>query len=237
METRFPHTDYLDLTHATGHEALWENHVGPVWGLLPKINPHLLQLLSLHGAGNHGTIRGQAYIGDNVYIGKGTIISHGVSIAGPAWIGENCYLAPGCYVRENTIMANHVIAGNASEFKNCLILDYAEIPHWNYVGDSILGYKAHLGAGVILSNYRLDHGRIPVLDPDVPGSKIETGLDKFGAIIGDHVDIGSNAVISPGSLIGRRSMIYPLTHWCGVMPADRILKSRQSTQLIERRPG
>jgi NDP-sugar pyrophosphorylase family protein len=132
-------------------------------------------------------------------------------------------------------MANNVIAGNASEFKNCVIFDFAEIPHWNYVGDSILGYKAHLGAGVILSNYRLDHGPIPVLDPENPGAKIETGLAKFGAIIGDHVDIGSNAVISPGSLIGRRSMIYPLTHWCGVLPADRILKLRQQASVVERR--
>ncbi len=235
METRFHHSEYLDLSHAGPHAALFEGQTGPVWEALPKLNGHLLALLEKHGAGNHGTLRGQAYIGDNVYIGKGTVISHGVSITGPAWIGENCYLAPGCYVRENTIMADHVIAGNASEFKNCLILEDAEIPHWNYVGDSILGYKAHLGAGVVLSNYRLDHGPIPVLDPDAPGRKIETGLAKFGAIVADHVDIGSNAVISPGSIIGRRSMIYPLTHWCGVLPAETILKYRQTLQRITRR--
>ena len=234
MSVRFHHSEYLDTSHAAGHEALFD-HAGPVWEILPKINGHVKALLAQHGSQNHGTMRGQAYIGDNVYIGKGTVISHGVSIVGPTWIGENCYLAPGCYVRENTIMGNNVIAGNASEFKNCVLFDFAEIPHWNYVGDSILGYKAHLGAGVILSNYRLDHGRIPLLDPDRPGTKIETGLEKFGAIIGDYVDIGSNAVISPGSIIGRHSMIYPLTHWCGVLPARSILKLRQQTQLVERR--
>ena len=234
MSVRFHHSEYLDVTHAKGHEALF-HHDGPVWKILPRINAHVKAMLAMHGSQNHGTIRGQAYIGDNVYIGKGTVISHGVSIVGPTWIGENCYLAPGCYVRENTVMCNNVIAGNASEFKNCVLFEYAEIPHWNYVGDSIMGYKAHLGAGVILSNYRLDHGRIPVLDPGQPGTKIETGLEKFGASVGDNVDIGSNAVISPGSLIGRGSMIYPLTHWCGVLPQKSILKLRQQTSLVERR--
>jgi UDP-N-acetylglucosamine diphosphorylase / glucose-1-phosphate thymidylyltransferase / UDP-N-acetylgalactosamine diphosphorylase / glucosamine-1-phosphate N-acetyltransferase / galactosamine-1-phosphate N-acetyltransferase len=235
MKARFHYSDYLDLGHAGPHAALFAGSEGPVWEVLPKINAHVLALLAEYGTGNHGTVRGNAYIGEQVYIGKGTIISHGVSIVGPTWIGENCYLAPGCYVRENTVMADHVIAGNASEFKNCVLFERTEVPHWNYVGDSILGYKAHLGAGVVLSNYRLDHGPIPVLDPDQPGSKIETGLAKFGAIIGDHVDIGSNAVISPGSLIGRESLIYPLTHWCGVLPARSVLKLRQETIRVERR--
>ena len=234
MKARFHHSDYLDVTHAAAHAALFEGD-GPVWEILPKIHPHVKALLEKHGPGNHGTVRGQAYIDERVFIGKGTIISHGVTILGPTWIGENCYIAPGCYIRENTVFANNVIAGNASEFKNCVIFDYAEVPHWNYVGDSILGYKAHLGAGVVLSNYRLDHGRVPVLDPEAGNKRIETGLEKFGAIIGDHVDIGSNAVISPGSLIGRHSLIYPLTHFCGVLPERHILKSRQQTVLIPRR--
>ncbi len=233
MADRFHHSEYLDLEHCGGHAALF-SHDGPVWGILPLIRPYLLAKLAEIGTANHGTLRGSTYIGDDVYIGKGTIISHGVSIVGPTIIGENCYLAPGCYVREHTLMGDNVIAGNAAEFKNCVLFDRTEIPHWNYVGDSILGYKAHLGAGVILSNYRLDHGPIPVLDPDRPGEKIVTGLDKFGAIIGDHVDIGSNAVISPGSLIGRGSMLYPLTHWVGVLPAQRIVKLRQQLQVVER---
>ena len=236
MPHRFYHSRYFKHPLPILHAPLFTED-GPIWNLLPKLNGHLLRLLARHHPGNHGTIKGSAYIGENVYIGKGTIISHGVSITGPAWIGENCYLAPGCYIRENTILSDNVIAGNACEFKNCLIFDYAEIPHWNYVGDSILGHKAHLGAGVILSNYRLDHGPISVIDPDDSSLKIPTGLDKFGAIIGDHVDIGSNAVISPGSLIGPHSMIYPLTHFCGVLPENHILKSRQQPVLVPRHPA
>lgn len=234
MIDRFHFSNYLEINPTAAYAGLFHCD-GPVWQVLPHINSHIRSLLAQHGTGNHGTVRGQAYIGENVYIGKGTIISHGVSIVGPTWIGENCYLAPGCYVRENTLMADQVIAGNASEFKNCVIFERAEIPHWNYVGDSILGFKAHLGAGVILSNYRLDHGPIPVIDPDDSTTKISTGLEKFGAIVGDHVDIGSNAVISPGSLIGRHSVIYPLTHWCGVLPAKSILKLRQQSSIVERR--
>lgn len=234
MINRFHFSNYLEINPTAAYAGLFDGD-GPVWEVLPRIHSHICTLLVTHGSGNHGAVRGQAYIGENVYIGKGTIISHGVSIVGPTWIGENCYLAPGCYVRENTLMADNVIAGNASEFKNCVIFERAEIPHWNYVGDSILGFKTHLGAGVILSNYRLDHGPIPVIDPDDSTTKIPTGLEKFGAIVGDHVDIGSNAVISPGSLIGRHSVIYPLTHWCGVLPSNCILKLRQQSSIVERR--
>jgi NDP-sugar pyrophosphorylase family protein len=177
---KFAATDYLDFDH-TAHRQLFDFD-GPVWEVLPRIAPYLKSTLQPL---REETQRGQAYIQGDVSIGKGTIISHGVTILGPVSIGENCYIGPGCYIRENTILDNGVIVGNSCELKNCVVFDKAEIPHWNYVGDSVLGYKAHLGAGVILSNYRLDHGRIPVLDPDNPGAKIETGLEKFGAIIGD----------------------------------------------------
>ncbi len=226
----FAPADYLDLDH-TAHAVLFAPG-GPVWDVLPRIAPYLGEHLR---PADGSTRRGQAYVQGEVRIGKGTIISHGVTILGPVWIGENCYIGPGCYIRENTILGNNVIVGNSCELKNCLVFDRAEVPHWNYVGDSVLGHKAHLGAGVILSNYRLDHGPVSVLDPAHPGSKINTGLEKFGAIIGDFVDIGSNAVISPGSLIGRHSLVYPLTHWCGVLPANSILKLRQTMQRVERR--
>jgi NDP-sugar pyrophosphorylase family protein len=229
---RFPPSRYLDLRQAPFADLF--DGVGEVWEAIPKIAPYL-QVRLAAGHGIFGRQRGTAFIADNVHVGKGTIISPHVTILGPAWIGENCYIAPGCYIRENTLVGNNVIMGNACEYKNCLIFNRAETPHWNYVGDSILGYKAHLGAGVILSNFRLDHGKVEVLDPDHPGEKIATGLEKFGAIIGDEVDIGSNAVISPGSIIGRRSMVYPLAHWCGVLPESSILKVRQTVQRVERR--
>jgi bifunctional N-acetylglucosamine-1-phosphate-uridyltransferase/glucosamine-1-phosphate-acetyltransferase GlmU-like protein len=112
-------------------------------------------------------------------------------------------------------------------------LDEVQVPHFNYVGDSILGFRAHLGAGVILSNVRLDRSEVVVADP--LGKLIPTGLRKFGAIIGDRAEIGCHSVINPGSLIGRNSVLYPGTQWRGPLPADRIVKTVQTQQIVERR--
>lgn len=227
-----PVSDYLDLTK-TQAAGMFEG-VEEVWEAIPRIAPWLAANLRPENA---GTVRagaeGLVFIGPEVRIGRGTLIHPGAVILGPAWIGENCVIAPGCYIRENVILGDHVVAGNSCEFKNCVVFDRAEVPHWNYVGDSILGYKSHLGAGVILSNWRHDHGAIPVLDP-VAG-RIETGLAKFGAIIGDHADLGAHAVLNPGSLIGRGSVVYPGVVWRGTLPAGRIVKLRQSVEIVEKR--
>src|ERR1051325_995922 len=116
-----------------------------------------------------------------------TIVEQGATLKGPAWIGQNCHIRSGCYVRENVIAGDGVVMGNSCEFKNCILFDEAQVPHFNYVGDSILGYRAHLGAGVILSNVKLDHSEIVI---PVEGKNIGTGLRKFGAIIGDRTEIG-----------------------------------------------
>ena len=105
---------------------------------------------------------GKPFISDAVFIGSGTIVEQGAVLKGPAWIGENCHIRSGCYVRENVIVGDGVVMGNSCEFKNCILFDEAQVPHFNYVGDSILGYRAHLGAGVILSNVKLDHREIHV---------------------------------------------------------------------------
>ncbi len=223
-----PVSAYLDLSK-TQAAALFDG-VGEVWEAIPKIAPWLAENLR---PGNEGVLQGHAFIGERVHIGRGTKVAPGAVIMGPAWIGEDCVIAPGCYIRENVVLGNGVIAGNTSEFKNCIVFDRAEVPHWNYVGDSILGYKSHLGAGAILCNWRHDGGAVPVMDP-VAG-RIETGLPKFGAIIGDHADIGARAVLNPGSLIGRRSVLYPGTVWRGVLPADRVVKLRQEQEIVERR--
>ncbi len=122
--------------------------------------------------------------------------------------------------------------GNSCEFKNSIIFDEAQIPHFNYVGDSIVGYRAHLGAGVILSNVKLDHREIAVADPN---GAIPTGLTKFGAVIGDRAEIGCNAVINPGAVIGRDCIIYPCANVRGVVPGGSILKVRQDQQTLLRR--
>ena len=222
--------DYLDLTH-TSHGVLFQD-VTYVWEPVGKIADYLSERLR---PANHGTSIANAYIGERVFIGKGTTIQPGATILGPAWIGENVFIGAGCLIRENVIIGDGAIVGNSSEFKNCLLFERVEVPHFNYVGDSILGFRAHLAAGVILSNYRLDHGVIDIPDPAVPGLKVNTGLAKFGAVVGDHVDIGCNAVISPGSLLGPRSVLYPGVHWRGVLAADKIVKVRQQQEIVDRR--
>jgi NDP-sugar pyrophosphorylase family protein len=182
--------------------------------------------------GLHGRLIGKPFVSGAVFVGKGTVIEQGAMIKGPAWIGENCEIRNGCYIRENVILGDGVVAGNSSEFKNCLVFDKAQIPHFNYVGDSILGYEAHLGAGVILSNVRLD--KAPVTIHTAEGL-VSTGLRKFGALIGDHAEIGCNSVLSPGSLVGRNSVIYPGSQWRGHLPAGHIAKLRQDFSVVPRK--
>ncbi len=217
----------LDLSQ-TEHGLLFED-VEHVWQALPKIAAYLQFRMK---PAILGKLIGKPFISNAVYIGKGTIVEHGAMIKGPAWIGEGCEIRNGAYIRENVILGNGVVAGNSCEFKNCLVFNDAEVPHYNYVGDSILGYKAHLGAGAILSNVRLDRQPISIAAADGP---IPTGLRKFGAVIGDRSEIGCNAVISPGSIVGRSCIVYPGVQWRGVLPDRSIAKLRQDVQAIPRR--
>lgn len=218
--------DYLDFTH-TMHRDLFESGQ-PAWAALKHIGKYL--------SGNlrpaiRGTVHPSAVIGKNVFIDEGTVVEAGAHIKGPAWIGKDCQVRTGCYIRENVISGDGCVLGNSCEFKNCILFDGCEVPHFNYVGDAILGYKAHLGAGVILSNVRLDRAEVIVRD----GSTImATGLRKFSAVIGDHAEIGCNSVISPGTVIGRRCIIYPLANFSGVLPENTILKVRQNQQVVPR---
>ncbi len=219
---------YLDLSK-TSHRGLIDE-TQPVWAPIGRIREYLEATLT---PGIHGTVMPGAWVGERVHIGRNTRVMPGAVIFGPAWIGDDCFVAPGCYIRENVIIDHRCIVANSSEFKNCLLFEGCEVPHFNYVGDSILGHKAHLGAGAVLSNWRLDHRAISIPLPD--GGKVETGLAKFGAVLGDHVDIGCNSTVSPGSLLGRGSVLYPNTHWRGILEARRIVKLRQSLQIVERR--
>ena len=217
----------LDLNH-TEHRLIFDN-VTHAWEALAKISTYLQFRLK---PGICGRLIGKPFISGAVFIGRGTVIEHGAMIKGPAWIGEGCEIRNGAYIRENVVVGDGVVLGNSCEFKNCLIFDEAQIPHFNYVGDSILGYKAHLGAGAILSNVRLDHEPVSVPTPDGP---LSTGLRKFGAIVGDRAEIGCNSVLSPGSIIGRDTIIYPGTSWRGVLPANSIAKGEpQSLKVLPR---
>ncbi len=223
----FPAPDFLDFSH-TAHAVLFDPEQ-PVWSALPKIGPYLIEHLK---PAILGEVAPTAFIGPDVFIGEGTVVEPNAVIKGPAWIGKNCQIRAGCYIRENVIVGDGAVLGNSCEFKNCVVFDNCEVPHYNYVGDSILGYKAHLGAGVVLSNVRLDRSEVHVMDG---GGRIPTGLRKFGAIIGDHAEVGCNSVINPGSILGRRSIVYPLSNFSGILAADTILRTRQKQDSIERR--
>ena len=217
---------YLDLAHT--HHAVLFRETEHVWTALTRIEAYLdFRLQSANRPPNNQW----AYIGEQVFVGEGTNIEPNAVIKGPAWIGKNCQIRSGCYIRENVIIGDGVVCGNSCEFKNCIVFDGCEVPHFNYVGDSVLGYKAHLGAGVILSNVRLDRGEVIVRDGE---DEHPSGLAKFGAIIGDYAEIGCNSVINPGTLIGRRSIIYPLTSFGGVLPANSLLKTRQEQRVMRR---
>ena len=217
----------LDLDQ-TDHRKLFENAL-VAWDALKQLGSYLQFRLQ---PAIHGRLIGKPFISGAVFIGKGTVIEHGAMIKGPAWIGEGCEIRNGCYIRENVIAGNGVVMGNSSEFKNCILFNDAEIPHFNYVGDSIVGHKGHLAAGVILSNVRLDRAEITVT---YKGGIIPTGLRKFGAIIGDRAEIGCNSVLSPGSIIGRNCLMYPGTQWRGAAPENSIIKCRQPLEIVPRR--
>jgi len=227
MNTLFTPPEFVDLER-TDHRALFEN-VTHVWDALKQISSYLQFRLK---PAIHARLIGKPFVSNAVFVGRGTVIEQGAMIKGPAWIGEGCEIRNGCYIRENVIIGNGVVLGNSCEFKNSIIFDEAQVPHFNYVGDSIIGYKGHLGAGVILSNVKLDHSEITVAGENGP---MPTGLKKFGAIIGDRAEIGCNSVLSPGSVIGRNTIIYPCIQWRGVAPANSIVKTRQAFEIIARR--
>lgn len=154
------------------------------------------------------------------------------TLIGPAWIGARTEIRPGAFIRGNVIVGEGCVLGNACEFKNCMLMDDVAVPHFNYVGDSILGNGAHFGAGVICSNLRLDQEPIVVRTAD---AVFETGLKKFGAIVGDRAEVGCNAVLNPGTLLGPRALVSPAIAVSGVIPAATIAHARAPIKLIPRR--
>ncbi|MBL9213864.1 MAG: UDP-N-acetylglucosamine diphosphorylase [Opitutaceae bacterium] len=154
-------------------------------------------------------------------------------IRGPVFLGAHCEVRPGAFVRGNVIAGERCVLGNASEFKHCLLLDGVQAPHFNYVGDSVLGNGAHLGAGVICSNLRLDQGEVKV--KLASGELLGTGLRKFGAILGDRAEVGCNAVLNPGSLLGPRALVMPGVSFGGLLPANSVARTRQAVTITARR--
>jgi len=172
---------------------------------------------------------------DRVVIGAGTTVEPGAMIKGPAIIGKNCQIRHNAYIRENVIIGDNCVVGNASELKNSMLFNHVQTPHYNYIGDSILGSKAHTGAGVICSNLKSLPGNVTVTAPNSElATVLDTGLRKFGALIGDGAEVGCNSVLNPGSIIGRGSIIYPGVNWRGVLPANSIAKNKAEIEVVAR---
>lgn len=159
--------------------------------------------------------------GEQIWIHKSAKVAPSVSLTGPLIVCANAELRHCAYFRGNVLIGAGSVAGNSCEFKNSLLFDSVEAPHYNYVGDSILGYHAHMGAGSITSNIKSDRKNIVIRTDD---GAIETGLRKIGAVLGDYVEVGCGTVLNPGSVVGKNTMIYPLTSVRGTVPANTIVK-------------
>lgn len=202
-----------DLDH-TAAAPLLRRFTYP-WEALPAIKAFILEVGPTLPAGEY-ELRGE-----DIWVAKSARIYPNVYLAGPCIIGPNTEVRPGAFVRGSALVGADCVVGNSTELKNVILFDHVQVPHYNYVGDSILGYCAHMGAGSITSNVKADK-KLVVVHTEEP---IETGLKKFGAMLGDHVEIGCNAVLNPGTVVGRHSTVYPTSCVRGFVPAYSIYKA------------
>lgn len=164
--------------------------------------------------------------GENIWVAKSAKVAPTACLNGPLIIDEEAEIRHCAFIRGSAIIGKHSVVGNSTEIKNDIIFNNVQVPHYNYVGDSILGYKSHMGAGSITSNVKSDKTLVVVKDCYDTNEKIETGLKKFGAMLGDYVEVGCNSVLNPGTVIGKNSNIYPTSCVRGVVPANHIFKDR-----------
>ena len=241
----FKAADLFDLAQ-TEHAAIFDG-CDHAWEALKKIEPYLAKVTRQNPPPRFPG----ASIGERVIIGAGTVVEPGAMIKGPAIIGKNCQIRHNAYIRENVLIGDNCVVGNASELKNALLFNGAQAPHYNYIGDSILGHKAHVGAGVICSNLKSLPGNVTVVVPGSefsvqsskpgtlnlePGTVLDTGLRKFGALVGDGAEVGCNSVLNPGSILGRGAIIYPGVNWRGFLPANNIAKNKAEIEVVVKRP-
>ncbi len=185
------------------------------WEVLSKIEEYILKI------GEKLSKEDYDKVGDNVWIAKSAKVAPTAYIHGPAIIGENAEIRHCAFIRGNAIVGNNAVVGNSTELKNVILFNNVQVPHYNYVGDSILGYKAHMGAGSITSNVKSDKKLVAIKNGN---EMIETNRKKVGAMIGDNVEVGCESVLNPGTVIGRDSNIYPLSSVRGVVKAHSIYK-------------
>ena len=196
------------------------------WEMLPKLGKYIENLIK-------DGIKGFELLSDGVLVGKDVKIYENVTIEPTAIIGDGCVLRPGAFLRGNVVLGKNCVVGNSTELKICVLLNRVQVPHYNYVGDSVLGNGAHLGAGAICSNLKSDKTAVRV---KTDNAVYDTGIRKFGAALADNADVGCGCVLNPGTVVGKNTRIYPLVSVRGVIPSDRIVKSAECLVKKEVRP-
>ena len=204
------------------HQGLFEG-IGYVWEALIRLPDYVTAYLEKSHHQHRANIMGGAIVGPDVVLGAGVVIEPHVYIKGPALIGDGTLIRHGAYIREYVIIGRDCIIGHSTEVKHSILMDGAKASHWNYVGDSIIGLHVNLGAGVKLSNQKITDTEITVRDTE--GKPYATGLQKLGAIIGDETQIGCNAVLNPGTLLGKGCLVYPLVSVRGTYPHRQVIKT------------
>ncbi len=212
--------ELLDLDHTMAKDYL--SGFDYPWKALSGIGDLIKELIKTLDKNEYVEIK------ENVWAHKSAKIYESAYIDGPCIIGENSEVRHCAFIRGKALIGKDCVVGNSCELKNVILFDHVQVPHFNYVGDSILGYYAHMGAGSITSNVRSDKTLVKVHGEE----DIETGLKKFGAIVGDYVEVGCNAVLNPGTVVGRHSMIYPTSCVRGVIKENSIYKDTK--EIIER---
>ncbi len=208
-------SDLYDLNHTMAGEYLG-GFTYP-WEALAGIGELIIKI------GNTLSPDEYDYMGDNIWVSKSAKVYPSAYIGGPCIIGHNTEVRHGAFIRGSALVGEGCVVGNSTELKNVILFDGVQVPHYNYVGDSILGYKAHMGAGSITSNVKSDKTHVHI--KDATGGDIDTGRKKVGAALGDFVEIGCNSVLNPGTVIGRNTSVYPLSSVRGVVPSDSIYKT------------
>lgn len=212
--------ELYDLTH-TAARPLLEKTEYP-WEALSGIGEFILELGK--------TLSPEEYEkrGEDVWIHKTAKIYPNNYIAGPCIIGPGTEVRPGAFLRGKALVGADCVVGNSTELKNVILFDHVQVPHYNYVGDSILGYYSHMGAGAVTSNVKQDKTLVTVRAGE---ERLETGLKKFGAMLGDHVEVGCNSVLNPGTVVGKGSRVYPLSMARGFIPAGYIFKRGELVEI------
>ena len=217
----YRNSELFDLTHTIANE-LFEQTEYP-WEVLSLIHDFILKI--------GPTLNEEEFDEpwENIWVAKDALISPMATIKAPAIIGHETEVRPGAFIRGDALVGDNVVVGNSTELKNVILFDGVQVPHYNYVGDSIMGYKAHTGAGSIMSNVKGDKKHVVIHNGD---KHVDTGRKKVGAMLGDHAEIGCNTVMNPGTVIGRGTQVYPMSMVRGCIPAGTIYK--KAGEIVER---